>query len=182
MKLSFMIPTVILMFLVFSITKAQDNVFVTGNLTRYFDCKPFPRNDICPDNIKVIFEENQAKSFIDGINQLISVLKGLSNQSCIDAFRKTSCLEIPRCEPERLYVNVEALMVECKNANSVCPESVNQKWLNCTQKKSVAETSSLSFTTLKCKNIKDITGTCPDLKRKVSFPPIIFCFQFLVEE
>ena len=137
----------------------------------------FPKNNLsCPGDIKVAAGSGATfKKSTDSIYANLEGLKGFANESCIQSVKKFSCLGIARCERERQYVDIPAAISACEAARRVCPKLIKDIMLDCQANKVLFESVSLNVTKYQCKNMKDTTGTCPDVKYKVSSVTV---FQF----
>ena len=169
-----------IVFVVVSATQGKQRIYPLGiNLTtQYLSCEPLPKNNLsCPSDIKVA--AGSGATFKESMDSLYANLEGLkrfANESCIQAVKKFLCLGIPRCERERHYVDIPAAISACQAARRVCPMVIKDIMLDCQANKALFESESLNVTKHQCKNIKDTTGTCPDVKYKVSS---VTMFQFL---
>ena len=168
-----------IVFVVVSVTEGKRRVYPLGmNLTtQYLSCESLPKNNLsCPGDIKVAAGSGATfKKSTDSIYANLEGLKGFANESCIQSVKKFSCLGIARCERERQYVDIPAAISACEAARRVCPKLIKDIMLDCQANKVLFESVSLNVTKYQCKNMKDTTGTCPDVKYKVSSVTV---FQF----
>ena len=162
-----------ILFLVLGITQAKERIYPLGmNLTMYFNCESIPENNLAC-SMKVLAGTGAAVK--TGLDQIYAKLEGLKNrvdENCIKAVKKLPCFAFRRCERNRQYFDIPAAILACNEARKVCPTNVlKYGMLNCHVKK--GQYKSLSPNATKCKNIKDTTGTCPDIKYKVSSVSVI---------
>ena len=166
-------------FFVVSVTQGKERIYPLGmNLTtQYLSCESLPKNNLsCPGDIKVVAGTGDVmKKSVDSLYASLEGLKSFANETCIQAVKKSLCLGIPRCERERYSVDIPAAISACEAARRVCPKLIKDFLLDCQAKKKLYESTSINVTKYQCKNIKDTTGTCPDVKYKVSSVTV---FQF----
>lgn len=177
-----MAPCFAIVFFVIGVTHGKHRMYPLGvNLTR--SCESLPKTNLsCAGDIKVSAGSGPTwKASLNSIYGSLESLKGLVNESCIQAIKKSTCLGIPRCERKRQYVDIPTAISACEDARKVCPKPINEtEMLDCKAKKEQYESESKNFTKIQCKKIKDSTDTCPDVEyKRVSYPGVNFTEIFL---